>query len=242
MRWTLAARIGMGALLLAGCSGQASDGPVAVRIASVFEDDPEGVPVERSAPLPRVEWRFDTPEGQKGKSSATRGWKAAQGVSGLTVREGRLTGRTTSAVPVVHVERSSGPFDADPLHTIELRLRVSSGTTLAVTLDGAPELNVEEVLGRAQAFQLQATTPLVPGDELQTYTLSVPRPLAASGIRHVLLQPTDAAGASFELESLRLIFRREHLAGPVRDHCRVERENRAHVGTGGPTAAVGWLV
>ncbi len=104
----------MGALLLAGCSGQESDGSVAVRIVSVFEDDPEAAPVERSAPLPRVEWRFDTPEGQKGKRLATRGWKAAQGVSGLTVREGRLRGRTTSTVPVVHVERSSGPFDADP--------------------------------------------------------------------------------------------------------------------------------
>ena len=213
MRWTLAALIGMGGLLLAGCGGQASDGSVAVRIASVFEDDPEGVPVERSAPLPRVEWRFDTPEGQKSERSATRGWKAAQGVSGLTVREGRLTGRTTSAVPVIHVERSAGPFDADPLHAIELRMRVSTGTTLAVIFDAEPELEVEAVVARAQAFQQQATTPLIPGDALQTYTLRLPRSLAASGIRHVLLQPTDEAGASFELESLRLIFRREHLAG-----------------------------
>ena len=31
--------------------------------------------------------------------------------------------------------------------------------------------------------------------------------------RHVYLVPTNAAGATFEIESLRLVFRREHLAG-----------------------------
>ena len=66
------------------------DGSIVLRSASVFEGDPEVASLERSAPLPRVEWRFDTPEGQKGERSATRGWQAAQGVSGLTVREGEV--------------------------------------------------------------------------------------------------------------------------------------------------------
>src|SRR6267142_1104012 len=32
-------------------------------------------------------------------------------------------------------------------------------------------------------------------------------------IRHILIRPTDAAGATFEIESIRLVFRKEFLAG-----------------------------
>ena len=40
-----------------------------------------------------------------------------------------------------------------------------------------------------------------------------PRPIKMSGTRHLLLRPVDAADTSFEIESVRVVTRREHLAG-----------------------------
>src|SRR5262249_57226308 len=56
------------------------------------------------------------------------------------------------------------------------------------------------------------TTPLQPGDKVQTYTITPPAPISGPRIRHVLIRPTDVAGADFAIESVRLVFRREHLA------------------------------
>ena len=48
---------------------------------------------------------------------------------------------------------------------------------------------------------------------MQTYTITPPAPISGARIRHLLIRPTDAAGADFAIESVRLVFRREHLAG-----------------------------
>ena len=47
---------------------------------------------------------------------------------------------------------------------------------------------------------------------MQTYTLTPPAPVTGARIRHLVIRPTDAADADFAIESLRLVFRREHLA------------------------------
>ena len=60
---------------------------------------------------------------------------------------------------------------------------------------------------------LEITTPITPGDEVQTHILTKSRPLPASQIRHVFIRPSDVPGAEFDIESVRLVFRREHLAG-----------------------------
>ena len=196
------------ALLLAACFGSQSDGPAAVRLATVFQPDPEAVAGVSESEIPRTEWRFDAP----GAAPALGGWKSGQGVRDLALRDGRLVGRTTSEKPVVYVSRTQGPFDADLLHEIEVRIRISAGTKLTVVFSGDEELDVGGALYTSETFQDRATTPLVTGEQIQTYTLRWPDAIAASQIRHVLLLPTDAAGARFELESLRLIFRREYLA------------------------------
>ena len=46
--------------------------------------------------------------GEKPKSPATRGWEAFNGVAGLAIRDGRLVGRTTDDMPLVHLERTAG--------------------------------------------------------------------------------------------------------------------------------------
>ena len=62
----------------------------------------------------------------------------------------------------------------------------------------------------ASPFRIES--PIVPGEEVQTYTLTSRTPVAASSVRHLIVMPTNEAGAEFEIESVRVIFRKEHLA------------------------------
>src|SRR3990172_7644102 len=103
----------------AGC-GRGEKATGVIRLQDLFDRAlVEGSPAAGEA-LPRTEWRFDAPGGQD--------WKAGVGVDGLEVSEGRLTGRTTTDFPIIHVERGASVLDgADVLHAIELRLRVSAG-------------------------------------------------------------------------------------------------------------------
>jgi arylsulfatase A-like enzyme len=145
------------------------------------------------------------------------------GVAGLEVSEGRLTGRTTTDFPIIHVERgSSAPNDvdgADLLHAIELRLRVSAGNNLQVLLRPSEEPDFATLLDAATRSPWALSTPLIPGDDVRTYTISVlgsavvgGTDLSSAAIRRVLIRPSDSEGARFEIESVRLIFRQEYLA------------------------------
>jgi arylsulfatase A-like enzyme len=156
-----------------------------------------------------TEWRFDDP-------AAVAAWNAGVGVQAIGARDGRLVGRSSSKVPILHLERSTGLDIDDTLHEVVVRARASLGTNLAVSFSASEKVDLEAIANRADLFPWAIATPLVPGEELQTYRILV----AASAVtsvrsaetRHVLLRPTDAAGADFEIESIRLIFRKEHLA------------------------------
>ncbi len=154
------------------------------------------------APEP-TEWRFD------GSDNA---WNAGTGITGLEVRDGRLVGRTSTDVPILHVERTQGLDDPDTLHSVEIRLRASKGTNLSMTFFDSEEINVEAAIGGARIGGWPLSSPILPSDELQTYTIKAGRSLVSSAIRHVALRPTDESGAEFEVESIRLIFRKEYLA------------------------------
>jgi arylsulfatase A-like enzyme len=162
-----------------------------------------------SAPIAPTEWRFD-------ESQPASAWKAGIGVEGLATRDGRLRGRSTTDFPLVRVERTSGLEDEDFLHEVVVRARASRGANLSVTFRGSESVDLPQIAERAALFPWPLTTPLLPGDELQTYRISVSASsvtsVRAADTRHVLLRPTDAAGADFEIESVRLVFRKEHLA------------------------------
>ncbi len=197
---------------LAGCG---SSGPtsVSLRLVDLFTPEAvEGTATEVVRP-PRTEWHFDgSTEKPERRLAATFGWQAGRGVAGLVVRNGRLVGRSTDDFPLIHVERTNGLDDSDLLHAIEVRMRVSAGANLSVSRSQAEKLNIAAVREQARAFSWQAKTPIVSGDDLRTYTIRPPTPMVSSAIRHLLVRPTDAAGARFEIESVRLIFRKEHLA------------------------------
>jgi hypothetical protein len=174
--------------------------------------------VDAAAPVAapaRTEWRFDGPAPVPAPAAraATRGWEGGPGVTALTITNGLLTGRTTSPTSLLRIERTTDVQVADQLHSIEIRIRVSAGANLSVETSPAERPAFEQITGQMIGLGNEITTPITPGDQIQTYILTKARPLPASQIRHVFIRPSDVAGATFAIESVRLIFRREHLAG-----------------------------
>jgi hypothetical protein len=142
----------------------------------------------------------------------TAAWDAPAGVAGLAVRDGHLTGRTTSDFPILHIERPEAAGDHELLHEVQVRARVSKGGNLAVNWRESEKIDLKEIMDRADVFGWRTTTPIAAGGEMRTYTLRSQFPVTGAEIRHLLLRPTDVKDATFDVESVRLVFRREHLA------------------------------
>src|SRR3990172_3786377 len=187
-------------VLLPGCRGSSPHRPV-VRLVDEFDS----VQIEnlstRAASTTPTEWRFEDP-------AAAAQWKAGVGVEGLLSRDGRLAGRSTAKVPILHLERSSGLDEGGILHQGVVRPRASHGSSLSITFRASETVDLAQIASRAELFPWALTTPLVPGEELQTYRISVSTSavtsVGSSDTRHVLLRPTDAEDADFEIESVRL--------------------------------------
>ena len=184
--------------------------PVAVRLVDLFQPDMVAGSPTVDPPL-RTEWRFDGPLPEEVDFADTGGVEAGPGVSGLEIRDGRLVGRTTTDFPLLRVERA-GDLDAqDQVHAIEIRMRASEGANLQVGFSGDETVEFPALRG-AMSGPFAIRTPIVAGDDLQTYTLNPLQTVAASTVRHLVVRPTDVEGADFEIESLRVVFRKEHLA------------------------------
>jgi arylsulfatase A-like enzyme len=211
----------------AAACGRPAQPTAAVRLIDAFDAKlVEGSPAQAGGQtVRRTEWRFDgpapspPPRPAAGPSPspapfpATRGWEAGPGVAGLAIRDGKLLGRTTSEFPILHVERTTGLENADQVQAVEVRLRVSKGSNLSVQTRPSPTVDLKTELAQATALPWVTTSPIVAGDQMQTYTITPPSPVSASRVRHLMIRPTDAAGAEFAIESVRLILRKEHLAG-----------------------------
>ena len=192
--------------MVAGCGHRSA--PVTIRLVDLFK--PELV-LGRSpappAPPPRMEWRFDASPGGKG----VRSWEAGPGVAGLEVRDGRLQGRSTTNLPLVHLMGRPGPEGNDVLEEVEIRIRASAGANLYLALSGQERFDLAEIAQPHTVFW-SFTTPIIAGEETRTYVLRNARGTPLSRARHIFIRPTDVAGARFEIESLRIVSRREHLA------------------------------
>ena len=197
------------------CTGEPETVPI--RLIDGFQSTMvQGSPP--AAELERTEWRFDgegaipAPE----EEGETFGWIALNDVSDLSVRDGMLIG-STGALPVLAGALPEGLDEDDLLYAIEVRMRVSAGAEVGIQLDGArerdddwAEARIEQLTDQARR-QLRAE--LTPGDDFVTYTLrEAGANFRISAARNVLLIPSDVEGAEFEIESLRLIPLKEHLA------------------------------
>jgi arylsulfatase A-like enzyme len=193
------------AVALGACRGpRPAEGPAFVRLGERYQASAQPAGTNTAPPLaPHFSWSF---------AESALGWQAVAGVSGLAVQGGALTGTATEAFPVLHVEVKEAADQADLLHSIEVRARVSAGSNLTVGFDSAEKVDVPALLAKVREFPWKTRTPLVPGTEMRTYTLRRGSPMRASRMRHVFIVPTDAKGARFAIESVRLILRKEHLA------------------------------
>ncbi len=207
--------VGRGAVMLwiAGClagCGTSGQAPVAIRLIDHFGSAiVEGAePID--APEP-IQWRFDgqgtlpIPE----EFGETYGWRVENSIEELAVRDGLLVGRTVPGEqPTLSLTR---PGDLDRfkrnqlrkpqfLHAVEVRMRVSAGTELAVW-----------VFGPRPSYLRRLSVLLEPGNEFQTYRLTYEGRDLPLGMPQIRLEPTDSPGATFAIESIRLISWREHL-------------------------------
>jgi len=88
----------VGALVLAGaavhgCHRGRSAEPLSIRLVDLYHPEAvEGRQAATAAP-PRFEWHFTDGD--------AHGWQAGIGISGLAVKDGRLVGRSTTAVPLL---------------------------------------------------------------------------------------------------------------------------------------------
>ena len=190
-------------LAVVACGGDGpADTPPTQRLVDLF--DQAGTEVIDSPDLtraPRAAWRFD---GGLDAQPAQGGWVSEQDVANLRVADGLLTGEATSAMPVIRVDWDGAAGADDRLRSVEIELRASAGANLEVDLlDEDDTLDTED---------WGLNTPIIAGDELRTYSIPNEGTTDASDIRQIAIRPTDEAGATFEIASVRLLFEREHLA------------------------------
>ena len=228
MRHLVCSLVVTATVVLSSCGG--SPEPVSIRLVDMFE----AATVEGSVaidPVDPTEWRFDgdgtialpdpaednedaeDDEEEPEDRSATFGWAALNDIEGFDVVDGRLVG-TTGELPLLHAVRPDDLLDEnDLLHAVEITMQVSAGTAVGVTFNGGRRLNEERVLRSIRnAPEPPLHAELEPGDEFHEYRLENPgRSFSVGGLRNILLQPTDAADATFAIESVRLIMRKEHL-------------------------------
>ncbi len=188
-------------LTLVGCGGDSGPGGSAVRLIDLFDADAvSGAPAGGEVD-PQALWSFVSAEDPLG-------WKAGQGVSGLAVRDGALRGKASTAAPVLHVESPASLDLRDGLYAVEVVLRATDGAKVHAAIAGsAPKF--DEPADPA-AWSMHAD--LEPGDEWRTITLRDPGDKTLAQAKHLLIAPTDAAGADFAIQSVRLISQREHRA------------------------------
>jgi len=113
-----------------------------------------------------------------------------------------------TSFPILRAVRTEKDSDPDVLHHVEVKLRVSKGRNLAVRFSDKETIDFESPVRNLW----QLVSPLLPGDETETYILTPSSSIPSSAIRHVFLSPTEESGAKFELESVQLVFRREYLS------------------------------
>jgi arylsulfatase A-like enzyme len=198
--------------ILLSCSSDPE--PPAISLVDRFAEAEIENQVEAEAETPRIEWRFD---GDSDGATVDGSWEALNGVQGLAVMDGRLVGRATDKVALV----APGPSTTNPadfFHALEIELRVSRGTRLSVDFDSGEDLDKEKLVGKAKENSFLAfNVDIEPGDKLRTYTITGANAIFSSSypvssIRRILIRPTDATDAEFEIGSMRLITLKEHLA------------------------------
>ena len=152
--------------------------------------------------------------GSGGTLLPLEGWEAGPGVADFKLRAGSLTGRSTSDLPVIHLAWPAAPGGADTVHAIVLKMRVSAGATVALSSSGDDKaFDLAKEVADLTSWPWRNTATIHPGEELRTVEIVPPLTLPAKSLRHVMIRPTDRAGATFAIESVRVVLREDYLKG-----------------------------
>lgn len=200
--------------LTAGCpfGSPPESGPGTIRLVGRFAPSGvEGTP-PAAAPIAPTQWRFDGVAGAGGAGGPSTSWQAGPHVERAAVRDGLLTGRATGDFPILALQRPPAADLPDQVQAIEIRVRVSAGASLGLQVHAGERADLASLQAIARRVPWLMSIPLEPGPEARTYRISPPVPVQGANLRHLLVRPTDAAGADFAIESVRIVFRREHLA------------------------------
>jgi arylsulfatase A-like enzyme len=199
-------------LLGAACQGGGEAEPGSRRLVDGFDPAQVSGTVAGAAheevPPP---WRFDGEAAGAGLEAL--GFRQRSGVEAVEIRDGLLQGKTTSPWAALHIERKAGLEDPDTIYAIEVRLKASQGQNVRVSFSSFPQLDLAAFIDVIRREPIQTlSSPLVPGDEQRTYTFLPKTNLQSKSVHHLVVWPSDEAGADFAIESVRLVYRREHLA------------------------------
>jgi len=193
-------------LILSGC--RSSRESRVVRLVDVFDSAKvEGAPTG-NPPEPSAQWDFSKPP--QGAKDALLGWQAGDGVAGLKVVDGKLTGRSTTDFPIIYVGRPKSVDPNDAFDSVQIRMRSSGGAVVAVS-GGQAKPDFPQVIKRGSGLPWPFHTELSKGGDLQTLTL-IPQQVNRMQWETLLLRPTDTAGVTFEIESIRAVPQRERRA------------------------------
>lgn len=186
-----------------GCEKKSTPVPVSIHLADLYKPQlVEGHAVPES--IQRTEWTF-------GAAGSTL-WEAGPGTADVKIVDGKLTGRSTTDFPIIRFYRTEGYQDPDNVYAIVVKMRASAGSNVSLSYDGSEKVDLAQEIKDGQSFPWRRTAPLLPGKDFRTYQLGGSRTALNPSARNILLRPTDVAGATFEIESVRLILRKEHLA------------------------------
>ncbi len=139
-------------------------------------------------------------------------WKAGPGVSGLTVRDGKLVGRSTDAYPILYAELPSWPDPADSVDSVEVDLSITAGDRVQATITGHDKPDNDAARYDAKEDEAFLKTKIVAALGSQTVKMPYGGTRRLEGSRFLHLSPTNVSGAEFEISGVRLITTRERLA------------------------------
>jgi arylsulfatase A-like enzyme len=187
------------AMLAAISCRSRADAPIALSLTALY------TPAAIAAPAP-------APGSGLGTVLPLTGWEAGPGVAELRVVDGKLTGRSTSDAPVIHLDWAGMPSSADTVHAIVAKLKVSGGSAVALGFSADSRgFDLKEEIQEAKTRPWRETARIRPGDDFRTVEIVPPLTRPARTLRHIMIRPTDAPGASFAIESIRVVSREDYL-------------------------------
>ena len=146
-------------IALPGCGPGGPAPPTAIRLVDLFQSEMVAGSPQQRAEEPAALWDFSSPaENSEGEAAATLGWHVGQGVSGLKVVDGRLTGRSTSDVPILYARLPEGADRSDALHAIEVRTRISVDANFSAAGQASGDVNIAQVVDMGRTFTWPLST------------------------------------------------------------------------------------